>query len=77
MCGAVPLCFPPSIKLREPVICRILVCLAPRGDGEGHMDEPINRSPFMENELSLMDELACRFAQDMHPEQRTVSPAKD
>jgi len=49
---------------------------APRGDGEGGVDEPVDRAARLDDELSNVDQLAGKLSGYMYAQQHFVGHSK-
>ena len=54
-------------KAHQPVVSGVLVCFAPRWNGERRVDEPVDHAFLVHHELPDVDELAGNLSNDVYP----------
>ena len=53
-------------EAHQPVVGGVLVCLAPRRDGESRVDEAVDGAALVHHELPDVDELGGKLSDDVH-----------
>ena len=56
-----------AFEAHQPIVGGVLVCLAPRRDGERRVDEAVDGAALVHHELPDVDELAGKLSNDVYP----------